>query len=124
MLRRLFPAASLDDEEVASTFRDLTENDLTAAKRSNAEIALASLGESGGWKGPVTPEQQDAWLALLTDLRLTLGVREGVTEETMEMQLDPSNPEHHGLLLMHYLGALQEDLVRAIQGPADGRDNP
>lgn len=115
VIARLYPTASLEDEAVASSFRDLTLDELDAAKRSNAKVALDSLGESGGWEGPVSPEQQEAWLALLTDLRLVIGVREGVTEETMEMKLDPFDPSHRSLLLLHYLGALQDDLVHAIQ---------
>lgn len=117
---RLLPAASLEDEAVASSFRDLTESDLGAEKRSNAQTALASLGTSGGWEGPVTPDQQDAWLPLLTDLRLIIGVREGVTEEIMDKPVDPSVPAHANLLLLHYLGALQQDLIEAIQVGARG----
>lgn len=118
VMARLYPSASLDDEAVASTFRDLTVDDLDASKRSNAESALGCLGESGPWEGPVSPEQVDAWLALLTDLRLIIGVRESVTEETMEKKLDPRDPAHTSLVLLHYLGALQEDLIQAIQEPA------
>lgn len=117
---RLLPTASLEDEAVASSFRDLTESDLIAEKRSNAQIALASLGISGGWEGPVTPDQQDAWLPLLTDLRLIIGVREGVTEEIMDKPVDPSDPAHANLLLLHGLGTLQQDLIEAIQVAARG----
>ena len=117
---RLYPSASLDDERVAAEYKELVNDDLAALKHANARTALQGLGDSGDWKTELSPEEQDAWLALLTDLRLIIGVRHEVTEETMDMQLDPSDPAHHDLLLMHYIGGLQESLVQAIPQPGDG----
>ncbi|MGH2772051.1 MAG: DUF2017 family protein [Actinomycetota bacterium] len=119
VVARLFPSASLDDEKVAAEYKELVQGDLSALKHANARTALQSLGESGGWKAELSEEEQEAWLALLTDLRLIIGVRHDVTEETMDMQLDPSDPDHHDLLLMHYIGGLQESLVQAISEPGD-----
>lgn len=115
VLARLYPSASLEDEAVASSFRDLTVDDLEALKIRNARIALSCVRAAGSWEGEVTEEQQQAWVALLTDLRLVIGVSQGVTEEIMEMQLDFSEPSHRELFLLHYLGGLQESLIQAIQ---------
>lgn len=109
---RLFPKAS-DDEEVARQFDDLAASDLDAMKKKNASIALQSLSESGRWHGVLSDEEREAWLVLLTDLRLVIGERQGVTEETMERMPDPNDPDEWPLAVLHYLGALQESLVRA-----------
>lgn len=111
---RLYPAASLDDPEVEASFRDLSENDLARHKRATAAVALESLGEAGPWKRALDPDQQEAWLMLLTDLRLVIGTRQGVTEEMMERIPDPRAPDEWPLAVLHYLGALQESLVAAV----------
>lgn len=104
---RLFPAASLDDPEVADQFRELSVLDLDAHKRRTAETAAETLGSSKD----LSEEELEAWLVLLTDLRLIIGERQGVTEETMEKIPDPEDPAEWPLALLHYLGALQENLV-------------
>jgi hypothetical protein len=111
---RLFPAASMDDEEVTRQFRQLTESDLDKLKKKNAVIVRESLGDIGQWRAILTEEQKEAWLTLLTDLRLVIGSRQGVTEEDMERLLDPNDPEQWPMAVLHYLGALQESLVRAV----------
>lgn len=110
---RLFPTSSFDDPELDRQYRELAHDDLDRHKRETARIALASLGDSGPWREALNEEQRDAWLVLLTDLRLALGVRLGVTEETLEVPLDPSDPGQWPLAVLHYLGALQESLVEA-----------
>ena len=116
VLERLFPSANEQDPEVASTFRDLTFEDLDAQKRRNAEIVGATVAVDGPAQGVLTDEQSDAWVTLLTDLRLSLGTRIGVTEEMLEQSFDPEDPEQWSLALLHYLGALQESLVAALSG--------
>ena len=114
VMARLFPTASLDDPALEIAFRDLSASDLDAHKRATAQSALASL--DGDRKAPLTAEQQDAWLVLLTDLRLAIGVRLGVTEETFETYPNPNDPAQWPMAVLHYLGALQESLVQALQG--------
>jgi hypothetical protein len=110
---RLFPKAS-DDEEVARQFDDLAASDLDAMKKNNARIALQSLSDRGPWHASISDEEREAWLVLLTDLRLVIGARQGVNEETMERMPDPDDPDQWPLAVLHYLGALQESLVRAV----------
>lgn len=111
---RLYPAASLDDPKIESTFRDLSQHDLERHKRAAAGAALESLGDQGAWKSTLDDGQQEAWLVLLTDLRLVIGTRQGVTEEMMERIPNPRDPEEWPLAVLHYLGALQESLVEAV----------
>lgn len=114
VMARLFPSASLDDPALEVAFRDLSASDLDAHKRATAGCALASL--DGDRKAPLNEEQQEAWLVLLTDLRLAIGVRLGVTEETLESYPNPNDPAQWPLAVLGYLGALQESLVQALQG--------
>ncbi len=110
---RLFPRASLEDDQVDREYQEMAGSELDRHKRRTAAVALASLGEEGGRQGTLADEERDAWLVLLTDLRLALGVRLGVTEETLERPPDPRNPEQAPMLVLAYLTALQESLVRA-----------
>lgn len=114
VMARLFPSASLEDPGLDMAFRDLSASDLDAHKRQTAETALASLDADR--KEPLSAEQQEAWLVLLTDLRLAIGVRLGVTEETMETFPNPNDPAQWPLAVLQYLGALQESLVQALSG--------
>jgi hypothetical protein len=116
VLSRLFPSASLDDPELQRQFRELLGSDLEQHKRSSARRALDSLGSSGASRGALESEEDsEAWLVTLTDLRLALGVRLGVTEEMWATLPDPRDPEQLPLAILHYLGGLQESLVRALR---------
>lgn len=112
MLARLFPSASLENPELAEEFRDLLGDDLDQHKRDTARRVLAYL--EGGERRPLTEEEQQAWVVLLTDLRLALGVRLAVTAETFDVVPSPNDPAQWPLAVLHYLGSLQESLVAAL----------
>lgn len=112
VMARLYPSASLEDERIAHEFDELVRGDLDDSKRKALSIARASLGPSG-WEGKVEEGPLNAWLTLLTDLRLSIGVRLGVTEEMMDTVPDPSDPKQWPLAVLHWLGALQESLLQA-----------
>jgi hypothetical protein len=123
-LARLLPDAYADDEQAASEFRRFTEQDLRAGKRANAGTVLATLApllERGG-KLALDRDQVDAWLGTLNDLRLVLGTRLEVTEET---DLDPPEdaPHAQALLIYGWLGWLQESLLHVV-GPRRPHDGP
>ena len=135
---RLLPSAYPDDDEAAAEFRRFTADDLTGRKIANAQVVLATLAAPSAdategatsddattprrrgsrSKGPRADERrldtaaQQAWLRSLTDLRLTLGTRLGITDEGL-----PSEAESH-LQAMHavfdWLGYLQESLLQTL----------
>jgi hypothetical protein len=74
---RLLPDASTDDADVAEEFRRLTEFGLRMRKRSNLAIAVDALQRP---EDPVTlaPEEANALLKGLTDVRLVLAERMGL----------------------------------------------
>ena len=112
VMERLFPSASLDDPTLEADFRELSSDDLQEHKRQAALRVLEYLDT--GDRRPLADEEQEAWLVALTDLRLAMGVRLGVTDETFDSFPDPSDPAQWPLAVLHYLGSLQESLVAAL----------
>ncbi len=118
-LARLFPdaysGASEQEQAAAQEFRRYTEADLRAGKRANAEAVLATLGpvQDTGGALVLTREQVDAWLGCLNDLRLVLGTRLEVTEETA-LDPEPDDPRAHALHVYGWLGWLQESLLGSV----------
>ena len=107
-LRRLFPPAYEHDEESEDEFRRLMHEELLAGRREALEV-LAESARSERLSG----EQLDAWLRALTDLRLALGTRLGVTEDTYDQEIDPDHPQAYELSVFAYLSWLQEQAVAA-----------
>jgi hypothetical protein len=118
-LARLFPDAYSGDTEqeqaAAQDFRRYTEADLRAGKRANAEAVLYALGpvQDVGGALVLTREQVDAWLGCLNDLRLVLGTRLEVTEDT-DLEPEPGDPRAHALHVYGWLGWLQESLLGSV----------
>jgi len=113
VMQRLFPDA-YDNTEEASAYRELVDDDLRSAK-------LAALKEvSDGLDATMTlsPEQASAWLTLLTDLRLAIGTRLDVTEETMADEIEPDDPDAPAYSVLHWLGWIQEMMLRAMETSA------
>ncbi len=114
-LARLLPDAYGDDPERSAEFRRFTESELRAGKQAAIRVVLQSLPRAGG-RVVLTPEQADAWLTALNDLRLTLGTRLEVTEESYDelQRIDPMTPRGRDLTLYTWLGIVQETLVDTL----------
>lgn len=114
-LARLLPDAYRDDPDAAGEFRRYTEQSLRSAKQETARTVLDTLPADGG---PVklSRDQAQSWLRALNDVRLTLGVRLGVTEEFEDewRQLDPLDPRATAFEVYAWLGDVQESLVQAL----------
>lgn len=107
---RLLPPGYSGDDEAAAEFRRLTADDLTAGKIANARAVIASLETDR--RIPLAPEVAEAWLRSLTDLRLTLASRLGITDAGF-----PASADQQTLMLRdvyEWLGYVQESLVRAL----------
>ena len=115
-LARLFPSAYADDESAATEFRRFTESDLRAGKRAAASDALVALQPllAGGGKLVLTRDQSDSWLTWLNDIRLVLGTRLEVTDDTFEEDLDPDDPRWQVMHVYSWLGWLQESLLSCL----------
>ena len=114
-LARLLPDAYRDDPDASGEFRRYTEQSLRSAKQETARIVLDTLPPDGG---PVKLSRDEAqsWLRALNDVRITLGVRLGVTEEFEDEwhQLDPLDPRATAFEVYAWLGDVQESLVQAL----------
>jgi hypothetical protein len=107
-LRRLFPPAYEDAEDEAA-YRELMGNELLEGRRQ----ALRVLAETAQAER-LTGEQAQAWLTALNDLRLVLGTRLGVTDDSLLEGLTENHPRAPELALYAYLSWLQEQLVEAL----------
>jgi hypothetical protein len=121
-VERLFPDVYPEEPTEAAEFRRLTEADLKSAKLDQAKIVLTDLLEAGG-EVRLDEESADVWLRALTDVRLALGTRLGVVDDTdIEAELDeavlrdPTSPRVGQLSVYAYLSFLQESLVGALTG--------
>lgn len=114
VIDRLFPSAYADPKD-AQAFSELVGDDLKKGKLDAIRSVLSVLGEPGEVDTTVPSSEIDGWLTVLTDMRLALGTRLNVTEETMEAELDPEDPASGGLAVLHWLGWVQEMFLRAIQ---------
>jgi hypothetical protein len=107
-VRRLFPPAH-DDLESEEQYRSLVRDQLVGGRAKALVVVRDTLGSE-----TLTPGEADAWLRALNDLRLVLGTRLDVTEDTDFEKLDPREPRGRDLALYAYLSWLQEELVEAL----------
>jgi hypothetical protein len=116
VLERLFPDGHRGDAEIAAEYRDLTEESLRSGKADDLAVVRATL-PAGGGEVRLDSEQAGAWLRTTNDVRLALGVRLDITEDT-EPPDDPAEDEGQQLAVYYWLTAAQGSLVDAL---VDGR---
>ncbi len=121
VVERLFPDVYPDDPEATTDFRQFTDGELKTTKIDQAGAMLAVLPSSGGTEVVLDDEAAEAWLRALNDVRLALGTRLDVQDDTdLEGELDeavlrdPASARVGQLSLYAYLGYLQESLVEAL----------
>ena len=118
--RRLFPPAYLDvaDIERDTEYHRLMHDDLVKEKLANLDLLTGSLDRGSAsirrWTVDLTDEEATAWLAVLNDLRLALGVRLDITED-YDGDVDDTDPRAPAFRLLSYLGWLEEQLLDALQ---------
>ena len=111
--RRLFPDA-YDSEEDSATYRELVGEELRTTKVSAVKNMKGALEAAREGSLELSKEDAATWLPVLTDLRLAIGTRNDVTEEKMAEEVDPEDPQSAGILVLHWLGWLQESLVDVV----------
>jgi hypothetical protein len=73
-----------------------------------------TLGDSGRVSATLSTSEAHLWLTALTDIRLAIGVRLDVSEEDMGREPDPADPDGLALVVLHWLGWLQETMVENL----------
>ena len=117
--RRLFPPAYLEPEDAErdAEYRRLMHDDLVQGKLANLEVVTDTLARGSStvrrWTVDLTGEEATAWLGVLNDLRLALGVRLEITED-FDGQVDDADPRAPAMHLLSYLGWLEEHLLEAL----------
>jgi hypothetical protein len=104
-LARLFPAAYPDDDAAEADWQQLARPALEEGKVGALRRVEATAGEDR-----LGTDDAGAWLTALNDLRLVLGTRLGVTEESYADQLE----ENPGFAVYAWLTWLQSELVEAL----------
>ncbi len=109
---RMFPDAYPSDTEASDEFRRWTQADLLTQKTANADVVHDWL--TGTRDGALTAHDEQAWLRCLTDLRLTIAERLGITDAASE---EASYTGDAGLGLRDvydWIGYVQEHLVTTL----------
>jgi len=113
-LRRLFPPASLEDERLRAEFERLTRDELLAGR-----LAAAETMERTADAGRLSEDELLAWLSAINDVRLVLGTRLEVTEETTAEDFAelPEDDERVRMYAVYaYLTFLEDQVVEALAG--------
>jgi len=105
--KRLFPVAYAQDPEHEEEYRALVGDELLTTRVAQVDTVLETIGLDR-----LTEDQLFAWMGAVNDLRLVLGTRLDVSEET-DLAVDPSHPDAGAYGLYTYLGWLLELLVDA-----------
>jgi uncharacterized protein DUF2017 len=107
-LRRLFPPA-YDDDADEQAYRELAGDSLLDGRRAALELMAETVDSDR-----LSAEDADAWLRALNDLRLVLGTRLDVQEDTFASDLRPDDPDAPALAVYGWLSWQQEQLVAAL----------
>ena len=119
VLFRLLPNAYSDDESAAE-FRRYTEATLREKKRAHAMAVRSHLINASDGEVDLDHDSAMGWLGGINDIRLALGVRLNVEEnshETLEL-LKPDDPMRPVYAVYTWLGWLQDSLLQALMNDA------
>lgn len=115
VLRRLLPNAYADEVQ-ASEFRRYTESTLRGKKQAHAMSMRMYLKSADDGIVDLDHDSANAWLGAINDMRLALGVRLNVQENTSDVLelLSPDDPLRGVYAVYTWLGWLQESLLSAL----------
>lgn len=107
---RLFPNAYQDDAEKAAEYEELVGDDLRKRRLESIAIVEQTIEAD-----TLTEDQIQAWMGAVNDLRLVLGTRLDVTEES---EMEDYNTDNSQFLFSAYayLGMVLEEIISAITG--------
>jgi hypothetical protein len=119
-LRRLLPdfqrgkdaSPAADRADLNGALRSLHEPDIIDSKLLAGAVVLETVPADGG-KILLTPEEAEAWLAALNDVRLALGSTLGIDADTPD-ELADDDPRAPHLGVYHWLTWMQDSLLQAV----------
>ena len=119
VIARLLPDGHRGDPEIAAEYREMTESALRSGKADDLATMRATLPPSGG-EVRLDADQAGSWLRTTNDLRLALGTRLEITEDT-EPPDDATGEEGQQLAVYYWLTAVQGSLVDALAAGRAGQ---
>ena len=108
-MARLYPPAYEDDPIRNLEFERMAGDDLTSQRLSSISAMEGSIDAD-----LLSEDQLLSWLGVLNDLRLVLGTRLEITEETTEDDFAAGDPRAPTFALYGYLTWLVDAIVRAL----------
>lgn len=106
---RLFPDAYPDDPDASMEFRRFTERSLRETSVTRAKRVLADL--EGRTELTLSPDQWQQWVGFLNSLRLALGTRLEIDQESWNEERSESDPLYQLYELYNWLTWMQETLI-------------
>ena len=106
---RLFPDAYPDDPDASMEFRRFTERSLRDTNVTRAKRVLADL--EGRTKLTLNSDQWQQWVGFLNSLRLALGTRLEIDQESWNEERSESDPLYQLHELYDWLTWMQETLI-------------
>ncbi|MFD7842644.1 oxidative stress transcriptional regulator AosR [Nocardia sp. NPDC004340] len=98
--------------DLNSALRSLHEPEIIESKVAAGRVVLDTLPPQGG-RIVINPEQADAWLTALNDVRLALGTALDIDADTPEHFPD-DDPRGPSLEVYHWLTWMQDSLIQAL----------
>lgn len=120
-MERLLPHAYPEDPDASAEFRRFTIEGLTERKLQGAQSLMraaiadpATTGPGGERSIALSTQDTERWLRTLTDLRLTIATRLGITDGNEAGRTDEAAEPMQEVY--YWLGGLQESIVSALDG--------
>ncbi len=111
-LARLFPTAYANDPERDAGYQVFARGELIEHRRE----AIALLAETAN-KPSVTEDELTSWMHVVNDVRLVLGTRLDVGEDSHEVDEDHPDADLHELY--HLLAAVLSEIIDGLSSALD-----
>ncbi|MBU6329726.1 MAG: DUF2017 family protein [Acidobacteria bacterium] len=108
LFRRVYPVAHATDPGIDAAYQEMVHADLVATRRSTIERVLACVDDP-----ELDREQLECWMIGLNTVRLVLGTRLDVQEDSTP-ELEPDDPALVARAVYEFLGGILEMIVRSL----------
>ena len=107
LLRRVYPVAHVTDATIDAAYQEMVHSDLVSSRRKALEqiVTTAEAKE-------LDREQLESWMIGLNTVRLVLGTRLDVIEDSSP-ELEPDDPDLPAWAVYEFLGGVIESIVRS-----------
>jgi len=108
-LRRLYPTAYATDPEADAEYQTLMHPDLVGGRLEAIDLVLATVDADR-----IDEDQLGAWMGVVNDLRLVLGTRLDIGEETEIDAVADDDPDVASYALYGWLTWLLDQMITAL----------